>query len=369
MSLEIEKKSFGLDISERALRFVQFKKSGKKIFLKSFNQVNLPESIIKNGEIIQPDKMVGYIKELTNNGRIKNKNVISVLPESKTFIKVIEIQKEIKPQKNKRGKTKGKKSSDNLEDIIKKEIVNHIPLSLDETYIDWQVLNENETSAKLLVGLAPKNIVDSYFLILEKSGLAPYILEIEAAPIIRALIPSEQEKENKEDGKAKIIIDFGAVRTGLIFYDEQTVKFTSSLPISGNRITETIANTLKLDAKKAEKAKIICGLDEKKCEGALRKILFSSVDNLASQIKKSIAFYKANFPNGNQATEVILCGGGANFIKIDQVLAEKLNIPVKIGNPLINVSNSKKMAIDNKKMLSYTTAIGLGLRSFEKDNL
>ncbi len=347
---DLNKNIFGLDISDRALRLVQLRKNGNKIILRSYNDIAVPADIVNHGEIIQEDKLIKLLNQLVTSakgGKINTRNIITVLPESKTFIKVIEI-----PSTDK----------ENLPGVIDEEIKNHIPLSRDEIYLDWQILNQTSDSINVLIGAAPKNIVDSLTSTLEKGGLVPYIFEIEATAITRSLI-------KKDDQKAKIIIDFGAVRTGLIIYDHSTIPFTVSLPISGNKITETIAKTLNLDIKDAEKAKIVCGLDSKKCEGALLKILLKSIEDLTRQINKAMVFYQTNFPKGNQISEVILCGGGANFSDIDKVLSEKLKIPVKIGNPFTNIARSKKSIIPADKILSYTTAIGLALRAWQKKDL
>ena len=97
------------------------------------------------------------------------------------------------------------------------------------------------------------------------------------------------------------------------------------------------------------------------------KVLMGSINNLAEQIKKAIIFYKTNFVSGNEISEIIICGGGANFLKIDEVLKEMLNLPVKIGNPLNNLSLDKKISLSKNKILSYTSAIGLALRSLQKE--
>ncbi|MDD2807068.1 MAG: type IV pilus assembly protein PilM [Patescibacteria group bacterium] len=354
MSLISNNEIFGLDISAGAIRLVSLKKKGKKIVINSFNELNLPAGIITNGEIVNEDKFISGVKDLVKNSKgdkIKTKNVITVLPETKTFIKVINVS------------FLGEGDAKRMPELVNEEIVNQIPLALDEIYFDWQVISRGQTSAEILVGAAPKKLVDSYLTIVEKCGLTPYVFEIEAAAISRALI------DDKKDSQAKIIIDIGAVRTGLIVYDKGAIQFTVSLPISGNKITQTISKTLNIDLKKAEKAKLVCGLDPAKCEGAMLKILYKMIDNLTSQIKKTITFYQSNFENGKEVTEIILCGGGANFTYIDSVLSDKLKIPVKIGDPLNGKYQIKKSAIPNDKILSFTTAIGLALRAYEKKDI
>jgi type IV pilus assembly protein PilM len=346
MISDLNQKVIGLDISDRALRLVQLKNVGKKIFLHAFNEVEIPAGIINNSEIQteKKNKLTALLNQLLKSAygrKIKTKNVIAVLPEQKTFIKVISVDSINQIE---------------LPNLVVEEIKNHIPLSIEEIYFDWQIIEQKNNKSNIVIGAAPINTVNSYLDILESSNLTAYALEIEASAIIRSLL-------SQDDQKAKIIIDFGAVRTGLIVYDHKTVQFTVSLPISGNKITETIAQTLHLDANQAEKSKIVCGLDPEKCEGALLKILTKPIDNLTAQIKKAMAFYRSNFSESQKIEEIILCGGGANFSKIDQILSQNLKIPVKIGNPFINLSPAK-INIPDKQKLSYTTAIGLALRPF-----
>jgi len=353
MSFNLSKNIFGLDISEQKLRLIQIKKRGGNLDISSFNEILLEKDIIANGEIKNQKKMIAALQKLiktVKGTKINSKNIVAVLPEQKTFVKVIEVNFK----------------KDDLENQIKKEIQNHIPLELDELYLDWKILSQTDTEAQVLVGAIQKNISDSYFSVIKKAGLTPLVLEIEAIAITRAII---DKKKSEKDKKAKIIIDFGAARTGLIAYKQGAVQFTSSLPIAGANITETISKTLKIDLKKAEKAKIICGLDQKKCEGALLKILNSAVNNLALHIKKATTFYKSNFPGNNEISEIIICGGGANLNQIDKILSEKIGIPVTIGDPLVNFKKAKNIKVPQDKLLSYTTAIGLALRVWQKGKL
>ncbi|MFA6254733.1 MAG: type IV pilus assembly protein PilM [Patescibacteria group bacterium] len=351
MEIESSKNIFGLDISQNCVRLIQLKRKNKDFSIKSFNEVRLADGTIVNGEIKNQDKMTEAVKKLVKTvqgDKIKTKNLVAVLPEPKTFIKVIEIV--IKNEK------------DNITKLVQEEIKNHIPLEAEDIYFDWQILSQNNNQTKIIVAAIPKVISDSYFDTLTKAGFIPIALEVEAIAIARALI-----KEKEEDPKkAKIIIDFGATRTSLIIYDHKAVQFTVSLPISGDKITETISNTLSLDAQKAEEAKIVCGLDQKKCEGAIFKILVASINNLADQIKKSIIFYKTNFVDSNDIAGIIICGGGANLSQIDKILTEALQIPTAIANPLINLGKQKGLNMPADKLLSYATAIGLALRNWQK---
>lgn len=355
MALNFSENSIGLDISDRSLRLVRLAKRGKKIHMIFFADMTIPEGVIENGNIKNEKKFIELGSKLAKKAKIKKSStqkIISVLPETKTFITIVDIP-------TAKTNEKSKKEKDVFSELVEQEIVNHIPLNIDEIYIDWQVLKRTPGATKLLIGAVPKKVSDQYYNVLDKSGLRPSVLEIEAAPIIRSLLLEGDEK-------TKMIIDFGAIRTGLIIYNQKTVNFTVSLPISGQRITETIASTLKMDMEKAEESKIVCGLDKEKCEGALIKVLMDPINKMASHIKRAQSYYQSNFPKGEKISEIILCGGGANFLKIDDILKEKIGLPVKIGDPLINISNGKKTKMSKEKALSYTSAIGLALNVLQK---
>jgi type IV pilus assembly protein PilM len=333
--------SFGLDISDYVLRLVSVEKN--KIV--SAGEIIVPPGLIGNGVIQKPDKVADLIKKLVSEvkgKKIKTRYVTACLPEQKTFIKMIEL-----PAHN----------EDEFEKILAEEIVKHIPYSVDEIYIDWQKeLNQN--SNKILIGVAPKEVVNSYQNVLQLADLIPLNLEIEAASITRCLI-----KRSEKSDYANITMDIGLNRTSLIVYDNQTVQFSISLPLSGDSITKTIAKTLNLTYEEAEKAKIICGFDDKKCDRALVRLLSPVIENLIDRINDAINFYQNHFTNRHEIKKIILCGGGANFKNLDKILTTETKLAVEKANLLTNLAQAPDPAIVPKnKYLSFISAVGLAMR-------
>lgn len=347
----------GLDIGDFMLRLICIEKYGKKFIIVSQNELPLPQGCIKDGEIQKSDQLVQSIKQLiaTAKGKkIRTNGVMSVLPETKTFIKLLNIKSE---------------NLDNLPQHLIQEMTRHIPYSIDEIYFDWQLLGEFKKNENIdvLAGAAPIHTVDSYLSVIKSAGLLPVALEIEASAITRSLYSTHEEHySHHAPPNAHIIIDFGATRTGLILYDKNTIQFTMSLPISGNDITQKIAEKLDIDIKKAEKAKILCGLDKTKCKGVLEAILMDNINQLMKKIEEAIYFYEEQNGKSGIVKEIILCGGGAYLMDIDTLLYEKFHIPVKIGNPMLNISKiTHSLNLNKNNILSYTTAIGLALRDSE----
>ena len=358
MSILSKKYPIGLDISNLSLKLVQLKKSGKKITLSSYNSIKLDEEVLDDGEILDMDKAVNGIKELfrTVKGKKTNsKEVVACLPETKTFIKLIEIDKSEVNNK--------KEEKTILDEIIRNEAQKHIPFDLKDLYYDWQIIKDQENVQKVLFGAVPKDIVDNYHKLINSAGLIPIAFEIEPISIIHSLFMENQE--NPED-EAVGIIDLGASRSSFILYDHGTIQFSLSIPISGNLITSLLQDSLQISYEQAEKAKIICGLDSKLCKGALKEILFKILFQLVNKTIESINFYYDHFSNCNKVSKIIICGGMANLKNLTGFLEKNLNVKVEIANPWVNLSSViDKKLLENEMGLRFTTAIGLSLREIK----
>lgn len=372
--------SFGLDISDLSAKLVMVKTNfrGERV-IHAWMHCEFPEGVITDGEIKQKDKAVEILTAMHEEVRAKVKTpyVIASLPESKTFIKVIEID-----------------VGGDMASAVMEELPNHIPLALDEIILDWSVAQTFEHRAMITVGAAPKSVIENYTDLLAACGLKPTAFEIEAQAITRSLSPlatphftlrenimrktdslrnlllhrhatSIHAKKDAATGNrtAQLIVDLGATRTSLIMVDWSTIQFTSNVPLSGVETTKQIANRLKLSFEEAERAKRICGLDAKKCKGVVSSVLEGILNNLTIEIERSIDFYQTHFKRGHAVSEVLLTGGGANLAHAETVLAEQLSIPVHVGNPLTHLTAPTRVNdFPKKESLSFTTAIGLSLR-------
>ena len=62
------------------------------------------------------------------------------------------------------------------------------------------------------------------------------------------------------------------------------------------------------------------------------------VDRFTDDIKKTIDFYYAHFPNAHRITHLTLCGGVTKMNGLGEILSAKLGIETVAGHPLKNVS-------------------------------
>ncbi len=353
--LSLEDEAFGLDINDLSLKIVKLKKRGKSFSLVSFNEQKITPDIIEDGVIKNEEALAKIIRsacETVKGKKIKTKYIVASLPEEKSFLQVIQMPK---------------MTEEEMKLAVPLEAENYIPMPIDEAYLDFQVISpikEYFNHPEVLLVAMPKKIVDSYVSCFKKAGLTPIILEAESEAIARALV------KNETNSSLLILVDFGENNTDFIVFSGHSIRFTCSIPISSQLLTQAIADSLKIDFREADKFKIEYGLSGKKDNVKSEKvfqILTPILEDLAVQIKKYINFYREYssyeyfLPDG-KTEKILLCGGGAGLKGLVEFLSKKLDIPVEVGDPLVNFSQKKQNCIIKKDLASFTTAIGLALR-------
>jgi type IV pilus assembly protein PilM len=356
-----QKPAFGLDLSDLSLKIIQIKKKKGKLALASFVKEIIPQGVVERGEIKKEKTLVALLKkalEKTKGEPLRDRRVVCNLPEEKVFIRIIQLPKMKKEELGK---------------AVNWEAEAHIPLSIDEVYLGWHIIEpmvNHLDHLDVLIAASPRDLVDKYLSVLKKSGLEPIALEPESIAVVRGLM-------TENNLKPTIIVDLGATGTNFVIFSAQAIRFTSHIHISGQVFNQAIMEKLKIDEKEANQLKIKVGLDKTKEKGKVYQALEPIINDLAKQIKDYIAFYHEHATHVHGPDEaigqVVLCGGDSLLLNLSSVLTEKLNLPVEIGNPLINLlpagkkkqsASEKELVMSKKESLVYTTAIGLALRDF-----
>lgn len=370
--LSLRPKAFGLGISDLSLKIVSLEKKGKFLSLDSWRETEIKPGIIKEGEIKDEKALSEIIKDSLGRVRgkkLKTRNVVASLPEKKAFLQVIQMPK---------------MKEEELKTAVPFEAENYIPLPIEEVYLDFQVIpsvNGHSDHLDILIAALPREITNSYVLSLKKAGLSPRALEIESQSISRALV------KNEISSFPLLLIDFGKSRATLIIFYGGSLRFTSTIPISSQKLTEAISETLKVDLAEAEKLKLKHGLKiskesqskrkktpeirKNKIEDKIFEAIIPILTDLVEQIKKYISYYQTHadherfLSDGIIIEKILLCGRGANLKGLTDFLSSELKIPVELGNPWINILPAPLKEVPElpfRESLGYTTALGLALR-------
>jgi len=345
--------AFGLDLSDLSIKAVLFNRSKESDAITSFGSVSLPVGSVVDGDIINQQVVVDAIKDLverTKPKKIKTRKVVCSLPETKAFLRIITIPKMDEKE---------------VKEAIKWEIEANIPLTLDQVYYDWQILDKNFTQGKdtmdVLVVAVARSMVNQFEETLTKAGLEVVGLETESIAQARSLLAEKNEE------RTTLIIDIGDRRSSFFISVGNTPCFTSSVPLSSQMITDAISKSLQIPFEQAEEIKIKQGLGSLSFQSPVLKAALPVLENIAQEIERTIDFYLNNLQYSKSIDSVILCGGGSNTQGLLPFLSKRLGRLVEFGDPWVNVHLGKQMPlIDRSHSVQYSTAIGLALRGLDE---
>ena len=373
--LDLKLDMFGLDISDSSVKLLKLNKKKSGFFeIEFFGQTDIDPGIVEGGEIKNEEALVLAIKKVCasyDGKKLGAKYVVASLPEEKSFLEVISMPK---------------MEEEELASAILFEAENYVPLSIDQVYLDFQVIptdDENLDHLDVLIVAMPKTTVDSYCSCIKKAGFVPCVLDIESQAQAMALV-----KDQFSDSPL-ILVNFGKKNSNFTIFSGQSIRFTSSVSVSSSQITDAIATGFGISGAEAEKLKIGFSLlrkDESEETKKIYNLILPVLDELVSQIKKYFSFYRdhvshehlhdfkktSNAIKDNKIQEsklndekIILTGGGSNLNGLADFISMHTSLKTELGNIFINVpfdKNSDGLSIKEKITSSFCTSMGLALR-------
>jgi len=336
---------FGLDISDLSVKVLQMAHHGKYDSVYGFASEKIASGIIKNGNIQNVDVVVSAIKRARKKAGISTKNVICSLPESKSFLRIVTI-----PQMK----------EEEVAEAIKWEIEAAIPLSIDQVYYDWQVLDRRLTKDKrqidVIIVAVSKKFINDFTGLLGKAGLYAYGFEIESVAQANSLLRDD------EKGATTMIIDIGDKSTSFVVTVDNIPVFTSSIPLSSESMTKSIEQTFGISYKEAEDIKMTYGIGSVLKNDHVFQAMNSVVENFVVEAQKSIDFYLTGLTYSDAIDRIVMCGGGARTDGLAPYLSRRVGYNIELGNPWVNVHFKSVPPINRHASVQYATVIGLATK-------
>jgi type IV pilus assembly protein PilM len=345
-------KFFALDLSDLSVKIFELERGSKKDKIRSYRSQDIPAGYIEDDKIIDKKKTAQIIREAIGKSgpkKVNTKKVICSIPESKAFLRIINIPKV---------------DEEEAREAVRWELEANIPLTSDQVYFDWQFLGEAGGKQNVLTVAVSKGIIDDLAEVLSMAGLEVYGLEVESIATLRSLVPVESLAK-----EIFLIADIGARRTSFIISEGTVPYFTSSIPFSSEIISNAIAGQLSVGMVEAEKIKIEHGIEHSLESSSVFRVVEPMLENLASEIDKTIDFYRSISKEHSDVKKIILSGGGSNLRGILPYLTTRLSREITMGDPWINLNlGSDLPIIDKENSVRYTTAVGLALKKIDYGN-
>lgn len=255
--------------------------------------------------------------------------------------------------------------SEELESAMTFEARKHIPMDGTDAVIDYQILGSNKQEVdKIDVGLVActKGTLTNHMDLLKECGLKAGIVDVNPIAMSNAF---SFVKNMPEDGLV-VMLDIGAVSSGLVVYGINQQFFTRDLPIGSHHFVKEISEKKEIGYTQAQDSLFKEGIlasktqtDDVSQEGSVSLAERTVYDSLVEDVRRSLRFY-AKQTGQSFFLKIFLSGGGASTPGLAEFVNQKLNIECAVFDPFENVEGKEKLSISNPSQ--FTTALGLGIR-------
>ena len=336
---------FCLDIDEKFTKVVDAKRSGNIFEVAALGKTETPEFFYTGNLEKTVGTEVSQIKKLIETLSITKKNVSLIIPDTLTYSQIVSM-----PLLNEK----------ELISAIKYQADQFIPMPIEETNIDIEVINEDQKEKKvlLLIVAAPKKVIERIQTTVELAGLNPESVENELSSngrLFNSFSKSILSQYKITPGRGIVIVNFDINSSSLVYFSPEQLIIGESHHLSiGYQLflKETQVNT-DTDIKKAEE--ILKSYDEKNPSSyPIEKIIEPLANELANELKKFISKYN---PSTVLFTNKIFL-----FPSLVTNLSKKLAFPVNVFNPYPMIKKSQLIETYKNELPIFVPALGANLR-------
>jgi type IV pilus assembly protein PilM len=349
---------FGFDIGTRTAKMVQVKGSGHKFGVQGYGHCFFPPETVVEGIIVDPEAMANAIRPVLKKptfGSINAKRVVTGLPAAKIFTRTLQLP----PM-----------DPDDLEQAVRYEVEQYVPVPVNDLSIDYQILNHphqkkasgasktEEAQIDVIMVAAPTAIVNSYIKLFEFLELQVEAIEPNLTAVVRAMQNAGQALGTS------LIIDMGSSSTDLTIYDG-AIPLTGSVPVGGDHYTNALVKALGIKPDQATEIKVKFGIGPSGMRDKVAGALDPQLKDLVKEARRVLKFYQDRSEKQRMIDGIIISGGTASMPGLAEYLQQTLKLPLVVANPWKGLDIKKDKAVGSHDAPMYTTAIGLALRGHD----
>lgn len=335
---------FGLDIGTTAVRAVQLRGSGAVKALDRYGYNALEGTAALSDAKADRQQVAKAVHELVRQAGITTKNVAVNIPSSRVFTTVMDWDR---------------MSPDELAKNIRYQAGSIIPTPLEKSKLDWAIIGDSPKDPKkieVLMSSVANEFVETRLDLLESIGLNVIAFEPDSMALVRSIIPVDVTTP-------QLVLDIGATATDLVIAMNGTPRLSRSIPVGSQAMVRAAAQNLNINTAQAEQFVFKFGLGRDKLEGQIYNAILGTVENLISEVEKSIKFFQSRYQTA-RIERIIATGGASSLPEFPLYMANKFGISVEIGNAWRNVSfpesrQNELLAVSNH----FAVAVGLAERN------
>jgi len=334
-----------VDIGTNSVKLLHLKPRKKGYELLNFGSMPLPPGVIEDGAIVDPEVVAQAIKDLMKLEKVGIKNAVTAVSGTSVIIKKIKVPPI---------------SDAELLDAIQFEAGQYIPFDVEDVYLDFMVIDtpgsqKDADHMDVLLVAVTKEKMNELVAILTRAGLNVAVVDVDVFAVENAYELNYGFPLND----VIVLMDIGAGVTNINILESGYSAFTRDVYFGGMKYYEAIMRQLDVPYETSEKLKL-GNEDSGHSPAEIYDIVNSVTSELSMEISRALEAFRgsAEIP----ISKIMLSGGCARMVGLDQALAENLRIPVEIFNPFQKIRfNPKVFDPEYIEYIAPFAAVGVGL--------
>jgi type IV pilus assembly protein PilM len=327
----------GLDIGSHQIKAIYLERKRGGWTVTAAGVVPTPPETVSEGIVHEPARVADAVSALLRERNMPPGETIAAISGSTVTVRQIRMPNV---------------PTNSLPKAVRFEAAKYLP-SVQESAVEYAVLGKSGEPLQLdvLLVAAPNEMVNSRVEAMERAGLEPVAVDIEAFALLRSLTAAGFDLS-----EPMAVLNMGAAFTDFHILFDENIALTRSIPMGGAMLTQAIVSAANVSVEDAELLKEqldlqppppfvshaaavedgivppappppLPGLD------MAMQVTMPFLDEILREVRRSLNFYHSQFPEGaSQAnvTRLLLCGGTARMRGLAGFLEERLSVPVAV---------------------------------------
>ena len=312
----------GVDIGTTSIKVVQLRGQDGAYQLQHAGIIPLPPEAIVDNSLMDTSSIVDAVKNVLKNLGVKDADVASSISGNSVIIRKISLPA---------------MPLDELEEQLQWEAEQYIPFDINDVYIDFQILPQDDNDPSrmsLLLIASKKDIINDYVAVFAEAGVKLVVMDVDAFAVQNAY-----ELNNEYSSEEVVaLVNIGASMMNLNIIRYGTSLFTRDVQMGGSLFTEEIQKQLGVSGEEAERIKVSGSYPN---STRFEEVMLKTSEMVALEIRRSLDFYNSTAGEG-KIGKIYLSGGGAKVQMLSGVVSQMLGVPVEVLNPLSRINYSEK---------------------------
>ncbi|HET6429800.1 MAG TPA: pilus assembly protein PilM [Phycisphaerae bacterium] len=231
-----------------------------------------------------------------------------------------------------------------LDAVVRHEVQPNLPCPADQAVIRHILAGTVRTGGKemqeRIVVAVPRADLERCLELARHAGLEVVGVNVEACAVVECF--ARLFRRAADESRVTLFIDLGWGSTQVVLAHGSKLVFARNLPVGGCTMDRAVAEVLQIPLDQAHEIhmRMIGQEQEGPAADDLFRLLDTRIAEVTDKIAECLRYYESIFVN-RAIDRIIFVGGQAHNSRLCRCIAERLNLPAQVGDPMAGIRRAE----------------------------